>query len=62
MPDITMCLGEGCSVKHYCYRYMAPPTEGRQAYFMESPGKDADCEYFMPITEVRDDEETESDE
>lgn len=37
MPDITMCKGEGCTIKEECYRYTAKPSEYLQSYFVESP-------------------------
>lgn len=37
MADITMCKGEMCAKKETCYRYTAPVTEYRQAYFVASP-------------------------
>ena len=37
MPDITMCKGEDCPVKEYCYRYTAVPTPQWQSYFVEPP-------------------------
>jgi hypothetical protein len=46
MADITMCSGEGCSVKESCYRFKAPVNEFRQAYFMGVPGKDETCNYY----------------
>jgi hypothetical protein len=51
MPDITLCRGEGCTIKNECYRYAAKPNEYRQAYFAESPctkkmGGTA-CDYYM---------------
>lgn len=47
MPDITMCTGEGCVAKDWCYRYTAPHGE-YQSFFTEAPGEDKSCEYFMP--------------
>lgn len=47
MPDISMCMGEGCPMKEECYRYKARPSEYSQSYFMEVPYKDESCEYFM---------------
>jgi len=37
MPDITMCNGGSCTIKHDCYRYTAKPREYGQSYFMEPP-------------------------
>lgn len=50
MPDITMCRGTGCILRDRCYRYTAPPTPKRQAYFSKSPvrweGAGVQCDYF----------------
>lgn len=46
MADITMCSGQGCSVKDDCYRHTAQANEWRQSYFTETPGKDKSCEYY----------------
>ena len=27
MPDITMCIATGCSIKNSCYRYTAKPDK-----------------------------------
>lgn len=37
MPDITMCEGEGCTIRDTCYRYTSKPCQYRQAYFTSSP-------------------------
>jgi len=47
MPDITMCMGEGCPMKETCYLFTAKPSEFRQSYFMNAPVKeDNTCEYY----------------
>ena len=46
MSDITMCSGEKCPLKQICYRYTAKPNEFRQAYFMEPPVSEGECEHF----------------
>lgn len=47
MPDITMCLGEGCPQKDKCYRFTATPSEWRQSYFLGLPMKeDETCEHY----------------
>ena len=43
MPDITMCMGEGCPVKNHCYRHIAKPSD-YQSYFVESPWDGEKCE------------------
>lgn len=48
MPDITMCVGEGCPLKEECFRYTAKPSEYRQSYFDGTPNYSRlRCEYFM---------------
>ena len=50
MPDIAMCFGKGCPIKHSCYRHTATPTEKRQAYadfkFTSDEGKSG-CTYYV---------------
>lgn len=50
MPDITMCKGEGCTLKENCYRFTATPSEYRQAFFISSPCKQKltgqSCEHY----------------
>ena len=48
MPDVAMCRGEGCAVKHLCYRHVAKPSQHLQAYLSTPPGRDASCDYFWP--------------
>lgn len=48
MPDITMCNNKECPKKEVCYRYMAKPSEYRQAYATFDWTKD-DC--FLPLYE-----------
>jgi hypothetical protein len=46
MPDITMCLGEGCLDKQNCYRFTAKASE-YQSIFMNSPVKeDGSCDHY----------------
>lgn len=52
MADITMCLGTNCPYKETCYRFTATPNEYRQAYFMEPPIKDGECEHYWGDAEV----------
>lgn len=47
MPDIAMCLGEGCPAKKDCYRHTAKPNEFMQSYGDFKYGEDG-CEYFWP--------------
>ena len=46
MPDITMCLGEGCEAKYTCFRYSAN-ANWNQSYFTESPDLNGGCEYYI---------------
>jgi len=48
MPDITKCLGEGCQKKYSCFRYSANANI-YQSYFIETPTKNNECEYFIHI-------------
>lgn len=45
MPDISMCLGQGCILRARCYRYTAIPNPYRQAYI--APEKTGlSCDYY----------------
>lgn len=48
MPDISMCAGGVCPIRHNCYRFTAKPG-ARQSYFMEVPYHDESgaCSYFI---------------
>ena len=50
MPDITMCEGSECPIKHLCYRHTAIPSEYRQSYFLAVPFKQTpegvSCRHF----------------
>jgi hypothetical protein len=52
MPDITMCSGEGCSLRDGCYRFTARPSL-RQAWFVKPPVERSDgverCHYRMVV-------------
>jgi hypothetical protein len=52
MPDISMCYGINCPMKHKCYRCIAPPNPYRQAYadFETIRGEDGICKYFWDIS------------
>jgi len=45
MPDITMCSGLGCDLKHDCYRHTSERSY-LQSFFTEIPIKDGKCEMF----------------
>jgi hypothetical protein len=51
MPDITMCRGNDCPLKHDCHRYKAKPDKMWQAYFTNIPfEKDkGKCDKYWPI-------------
>ncbi len=49
MPDITMCSDETCPMKMECYRYRAIPDKHMQTYFLDSPRKGDECDYFTSI-------------
>ncbi len=46
MADISMCEGEGCEVKHTCYRFTANASE-HQSYFAPTPIDNNGCEYYI---------------
>lgn len=56
MPDITTCIGTGCSKAGTCFRAKASPNPFRQSYFRASPiikdeeGKET-CPYYWKIAE-----------
>lgn len=39
MPDITKCRGTDCPVKEKCFRFTSEPSEFKQSYFADVPGK-----------------------
>jgi hypothetical protein len=45
MPDLTMCWDNECPFKRDCYRFTAKKSEN-QSWFLETPRKGKDCEYF----------------
>ena len=47
MPDITMCINEGCDKKYFCYRYMTQPSLF-QSVSNFGLYKD-ECDYFWKI-------------
>ena len=49
MPDITMCLGDGCKKKQDCYRFKAIPSE-YQCYFSAPVSDTGVCEHFWELT------------
>jgi hypothetical protein len=53
MADITMCEGINCEQRETCYRYIAKESPYRQAYFIDSPMKDGECEMFWDTREIK---------
>ncbi len=47
MPDIMMCANKECPERKQCYRYMAIPSEYRQAYAALQPDESGRCESFL---------------
>ena len=57
MPDISMCANYECPFRKICYRYLAEPTDGYQAYGDFKPeiiritgGVALQCKNFWNIT------------
>lgn len=49
MSDITKCSGADCDLKSTCYRYTAA-TGMYQSFFIGTPLKDGECEYYWEQT------------
>ena len=50
MPDISMCLGDGCPKKLECYRHRAVPTPRSQSYYATPPVQpDGTCGQFLEL-------------
>lgn len=49
MPDISMCSDAVCPKRKQCYRFVATPTPGHQAYADFKFSKRHGCEYFWPF-------------
>lgn len=51
MPDIVMCKGNDCPLKHDCHRYKAKPNRFWQAYYINIPfQKDkGKCHKYWPM-------------
>ena len=58
MPDIAMCNDYSCPQFDKCYRAQAKPSEYRQSYFGGSPRSKDGCDYFSPLEETKQREET----
>lgn len=46
MPDIAMCMGQGCPIKDSCFRHVATPNPYRQSYMEPERKEDGSCEYY----------------
>lgn|GEM_PF-1583820 len=53
MVDLDKCSGEGCPLKENCYRYLAPSSFIRQAYFMKPPFEGDSCNQFMTVQKTQ---------
>ena len=60
MADITKCRDFFCSLKDTCYRYTATSSD-RQSYFILSPRKKNECEYYWETKTEKHDEDKHSD-
>lgn len=49
MPDITMCLGNGCPMKEQCYRYRAVPNKIQS--YMHAPHVGSECSMYWECGE-----------
>lgn len=47
MANITRCSGEGCDIKHTCFRFIDEPNKHLDNMFIGSPVKFGDCEYYI---------------
>jgi len=47
MADISMCSGDGCQVKHTCYRFTAKPSEYQSYLIPPAPIENEGCEYYI---------------
>ena len=58
MADITMCVGTGCPLREWCYRYTATPNEHRQSFsdftakVVHMGQKGFECEEYIPNGEL----------
>jgi hypothetical protein len=50
MPDISMCTGEGCELRKWCYRYTAQPNGMYQSFmgFYADKNPNEPCDNFIP--------------
>ena len=52
MPDIGMCGGGACPIKHMCYRHTAKPSLVWQSY-IGVYYKDGKCDHYWPLSTRR---------
>ena len=50
MPDMTMCVGDGCPRLNDCYRHRARPLKHGQSWFDRTPwAGSGGCKHFTPL-------------
>lgn len=49
MPDIAICTNATCTMKESCYRFMADPSDFRQAYADFEQDENGECPYLIKI-------------
>lgn len=47
MPDFCLCTDIKCPMRQDCRRFTTQGDGYGQAYFLESPRKDDECEFFL---------------
>lgn len=47
MIDICKCQDDECPMRVDCRRFTSKGYDYGQSYFLESPRKDQECEYFL---------------
>ena len=51
MADITMCSGQGCDKREFCYRFTAMADKYRQSYFATPPiNSNGECDEYWEMT------------
>ena len=46
-----MCQDNSCNKKEACLRFKGEPNPYQQSYFLETPFKNNDCEFYYEIKE-----------
>jgi hypothetical protein len=49
--DITLCFGEGCPMREKCLRFLTPPDEDAQSFFVNTPWANDGCNFFWRAKE-----------